>query len=299
MNSPSFGMGMDLQGNLYSFGGTATGSGPSERWLTRKSVDGVQWTTIDDFQFSNYSVAKDFATSPSGDIFVVGSGFSGGTQHWLVRKSSDHGITWTIVDDFVYATGQPSYASKVKVDNSGNIYVVGYGQITSSSDFHWIVRKSVNSGSTWSTVDDFQMISGEQSYPFAIEVDGSGNVYIAGEGFDGASPHWIVRKSIDLGSTWSTIDNYQYESRLAYANSLAINQLGVIYVAGVGYDGSAYHWLTRQSTDGGTSWTNIDDVYGARANSVGIDFDGHPVVAGETDLNNGSPSHWLVRKYIQ
>lgn len=64
----------------------------------------------------------------------------------------------------------------------------------------------------WRTVDDFQLAPGQRAEPQRVWVAPNGDVYVVGVAeqnsagfplfFDG---HWIVRKSSDLGQTWSTV----------------------------------------------------------------------------------------------
>jgi hypothetical protein len=80
-------------------------------------------------------------------------------------------------------------------DSSGNLYVVGSARPNFSG--HWLVRRNLGGTGSWSTVDDFQLSTGQyhDSTANAIVADNSGNVFVAGGGVaaDGTG-HWVVRR---------------------------------------------------------------------------------------------------------
>src|SRR5207253_10704396 len=102
-------------------------------WLVRRSTDGgATWSNVDTFQLSSSesSVAMGIGATASG-IFVVGSASAVNkgvtSSHWIVRKSTDGGNSWTTVDDYQLAPDSGSQARCIAKDANGNLFVAGSG----------------------------------------------------------------------------------------------------------------------------------------------------------------------------
>src|SRR5205823_440979 len=130
----------------------------------------------------------------------------------VIRKSSDGGLTWSVVD--VFANGEPPmplstccwydfeyYA--VGADANGNLFAAGsYVDYFGDGADHWFVRRSVDGGTTWASVDD--LIGGQAA---GLAADTAGNVYVVGS-LNGA---WTVRKGTPDsvgGIVWATVDQF-------------------------------------------------------------------------------------------
>jgi len=94
------------------------GSG-NKKWLVRKSEDkGESWTTLDSYQYraGKSSYPSDISFNQSGQIYVAGQGLDEkDSNHWIVRKSEDFGLTWKTVDDYQFEAGQHSYSNAIIV----------------------------------------------------------------------------------------------------------------------------------------------------------------------------------------
>jgi hypothetical protein len=138
----------------------------------------------------------------------VGSAYNASTRktHWVVRSSSDGGLTWSITD--MALTGTSVEARGIVEDSSGNLMVCG--QVPGAAGgLAWIVRKGTPSTKkvkqgkqwvevptiNWTTSDNFQLVSGKTAQPNAITRDGQGNIYVSGRAQDAnGADQWIVRK---------------------------------------------------------------------------------------------------------
>lgn len=181
-------------------------------WTVRRSPSGERgtWTTVDSFytrrEWTSGSAKCILATSSK--IHVVGSAYNASTRknHWVVRSSSDGGLTWSITD--MALTGSSVEARGSVQDTSGNLVVCG--QATGAAGgLAWIVRKGtpgtklVKQGKqwvevatiNWTTSDDFQLVSGKPAQPNAITTDTHGNIFVSGRAQDANGvDQWIVRK---------------------------------------------------------------------------------------------------------
>jgi hypothetical protein len=289
-------LGVDAGGHVYSIGQLTPASTGVANWYVRKSSDaGLTWSTVDLYQYAagKWVDATGFAADSSGGVYVAGWGRDAtrlSNIHWLVRKSTDGGQTWTLVDDVTGPTA----------DGAG--FVPGAGVFVTGGRFDglssWLVRRSVTGQSgTWTTVDG----------PFAYGAargacgDSLGNVYVAGSMFitnQPATKHsaatgyyaWTTRKSSDGGSTWSTVDTFSYApNEQSDAEAIAADPSGNVVVVGKASDAQGQgHWIVRRL--GSSGWQTIDDFPGGIATSVTSDAAGHLLVAGPAS------SHWIVRR---
>jgi hypothetical protein len=104
------------------------------------------------------------------------------SSHWIVRKSTNGGNSWTTVDDYQLVADNSSSARCVATDANGNLVVAGSGA------GKWVVRKSAGGTGPWTTVDVFQN-GGSVTTPNAIAADAFGNVFVGGNG-----ANWLIKK---------------------------------------------------------------------------------------------------------
>jgi hypothetical protein len=132
-----------------------------------------------------------------------------GRNHWVVRRSTDGGVTWSIVDDLAPTKGNAE-AVAIAEDADGRIVVCGLTGDAANSDMSWIVRRgqlvshtSKQKGKTvtswvweWTNLDPgYQLVPGRDSRANAITIDARGDIYVSGRGIgaDGAG-RFIVRR---------------------------------------------------------------------------------------------------------
>jgi len=198
------------------------------------------------------------------------NGLGDGKVHWFVRRSIDGGLTWSKVDDFT--GGYRALAHALTTDSAGNVFVVGESGA-------WVVRKGTanpDQSMTWSSVDT---VSGAAEGVFVHPTAG---IFVAGNSSGG----WTVRRSLDGGATWTTVDSYAG----SVANGVGADAAGNLYVVGSGQQGIKKivytHWIVRKSSNGGSTWATVDDFQGpsngqAFAYGFGSDSHGNLFLIGE------------------
>ncbi len=91
------------------------------------------------------SCAFAVGTDALGNLYVAGraSDTSGNlsSYHWIVRKSTNGGNSWTTVDDYQLPANYSGEAHAFATDANGNLFVAGYA--ITSTNAYWIVRESV------------------------------------------------------------------------------------------------------------------------------------------------------------
>jgi len=198
---------------------------------------------------------------PSAGVFAAGDDYVTITNKnkstciqtwWTVRRSRDGGATWATVEAFPgLIRGMPaSSAVGIGADRAGNIYVVGQSNdavinSTQAGDY-WLVRKSTDGGTSWTTADSWKLGNRIPSAAQGIAGDASGNVFVVGTG----GTYWIVRESRAGTGTWQTVDNFHYGSG-ATPNAIVADDSGNVVVAGYGYIQTHdvpidTHWIVRK-----------------------------------------------------
>lgn len=300
-------------GEVFASGSATDASGVLHGTVLKANPADPNWFFSDDTKpaGSYSSVVRKSTFDSLGRLYSIGQiqalPSTSGISYWLTRLSSDSGLTWSTVDTYQYASGQPINATGATADDQGNIYAVGWARASSpkkntAGNLHWLVRKSGDGGQSWSLADDFEGPATGFGASGAGFVPGAG-IFVVGSEFVGEA--WRVRRSLtgNAGS-WTTVDGPLAGGA---AQGVGSDGVGNIYVAGslfiitqpatrntpaVGYNA----WGVRKSSDGGTTWVTVD-LLGARtfAKAVGNDAAGNAIVVGlATDAQN--KNHWIVRR---
>jgi hypothetical protein len=290
----TIGMNMTKQINKWGFSAailTAT---------LQSAVAQSAWEAVDDFQYPpGFAAApSEIRIAPDNSIFVAGSSLSAGG---LVRVSPDQGATWSEPYVFQYVNGQRTEFRSLAAGDSGIVLVVGFGNDAAGVP-HWIAQLSVDSGATWSAVDDFQTASGLRAMAYSCAVDAQGNLYAAGwatvQTRNRTADHWLVRRSnINSPYAWTTVDDFSGGSE---ADGIVVCPAGV-FAAGYG---NSQTWVVRKSSTGAAgSWSTVDNFVvqkggGAKAWGIGAGPAGSLFVTGHSEEKTGAASvaHWITRR---
>jgi len=278
------------------------------------------WQTVADFQCKSQSAVDALTKDASGNLFAaVSTADPRAGLHAQIRKSTDHGATWTVVEDFLYGAPRSSTSTRflsLGTDAAGHLYAVGYAT-DENGQTRWIVRKSGDSGNSWSTVDDFAWPGGQRTTAQGFAADAAGNLYVAGytdaptsDSKPGPRSRWLVRQSHDGGRNWSTIDDFGYGFS-ARAAAIVSTSSG-LFLAGSGWNGkseSGERWLVRKGTVDGASgfrWQTVDEFqmkehghgYNSWAHGLGVDGQGNLYAVGRSYAvaDGGISAHWIVRR---
>jgi hypothetical protein len=283
----------DSAGNLYVAGRYYGSTGAFYRFVRRSTDGGATWATVDTVTTSGYAIplaAGSITPDATGNVYVTEP--IPGT--WTVRKGIG-GTSFSTVDTFQPAGSQ---AQAVFAHPTAGVFAVGSGTVFSknNSSQAWVVRRSLDGGVTWSTVDTYQAGSGQSASAYGMGGDAHGNLYVVGRAFvqnkNSSTGHWQVRKSANGGTSWTTVDDYQlFNSGNQVALGFTADANGNLFVAGwasVGTGTGPYYWIVRESLGGTGAWTTVDNVAG-EAHAIAADNSGHVFVGGQ------GPA-WVVRK---
>ncbi|MBN1114938.1 MAG: exo-alpha-sialidase [Oligoflexia bacterium] len=204
---------MSAKNNLIVASGYGTDNGNNNYWIVRTSQDnGETWQLADRINKTSSIYAFSNAITSDSKIFVAGMLYDGSHSYWAVRRSVDLGATFESVEPAFETLSTSSAAVGIAADKNDNIYVAGYMTITSTRA-NWIVKKSTDSGATWTTVDNFiysPTPDDGKTYsctPTSIAAPGD-KIFVLGTcaSTDMTSFKFITRSSLDSGTTWETDD---------------------------------------------------------------------------------------------
>jgi hypothetical protein len=288
----SAGSGNDLAGVQHAF--------------VRRSLDGGQtWQTVNDLP--NSGTAMSWAVTVgrhSGLVFATATLTSGKTRDgslkndWVTLRSADGGTTWTNVD-VVSPPNWKANPNAVVEDPAGRVFVAGYMGDANNAD-HFFIRRTLDGGTTWKTVDDQAPGGLNQALSLAATPAG---VFAAGW----LRNVWTVRRSTDGGTTWKTVDSFLAAPAgyFSHARGIAADTNGNLYVTGHSQflvnKGTDIHWITRRSTDNGATWRTVDDTLAGSNSGFGyavtVDAFGRVFATGTYASVSGSTwtNHWVTR----
>src|SRR5260221_4884322 len=146
------GIAADASGNVFSAGNGNDAAATVHGLTLKTDTTQASWFLSDDSNPSatqSQSYIWNLGLDASGNLYSIGqlTPNSTGIPYWYIRKSSDHGLNWSTMDLYQYAAGKWIDATGFAADNSGNLYVVGWGRDAGtkqnpSGNIHWLVRKS-------------------------------------------------------------------------------------------------------------------------------------------------------------
>lgn len=143
---------------------------------------------------------------------------------------------------------------------------------------------------SWRTADLYQAPDVSSPIPHAIAASGN-TVFAAGSERNSGVRGWVVRRSLNRGATWSSVDFYaRADLGAGSAGGIAIDpRNNHIYVAGAFQEDrdSPGAWVVRKSEDNGASFITVDEIEGHYARKIAVDFQGYIYVVGRWATGGG------------
>lgn len=268
----------------------------------------IAWTATFDGNVAHNDEVADTATGPDGAVAVTGRSVNSagdrdivtivyapnGTRRWLARFDGK-------VPDWPGQETWNDVAQSVRFDSAGNVYVAGWtwrGYDTDGGTEEDIVLLKYSPGGQliWKRLFNGAVNRGD--FPVDLEIDGSGNVYIAGYSIGGEFGVRYYYESVAIKFSPAGVQQwaqrYSFDRRGDIANSAALDRSGNFLVSGTstGYNGgSMQDTFTIKYSPAGTvlwaapikqtfnvqrtPWSSTVDPNG-NVYVVGIDFRAEP-----------------------
>jgi len=243
--SAPYGIAIDLAGNIYF---SDDGSGRIRKINTSGIITTIAGTGGTGYNGNNIpATSAEFnglggiAVDASGNIFVTDD------FNFRIRKINTSGIITTVA-----GTGNPIYngdgipatsanlgnLNYVVLDNSGNMYIVDYGQYRIRKvDASGIITTVAGNGTRGATIYGIMATQAELYSPIGVATDNYGNIYISDESYNNISKVSnsgiiILFAGYETGGSGYSGDNGP--ATLAMLNSpvgMAIDEGGDMYIA--------------------------------------------------------------------
>ncbi len=220
---------LDNSGNVFVTGSINNTVATLTDYGTIKynSAGTQQWFRLYNGSGNWLDYADDIATDAAGNIYVTGrtDAISGNATNVTIKYNTSGDSLW--VRSYVNA-----YCSRLLVDNSSNVYVVGRKGDASFCDY-FVIKYNSAGDSLWS-----RTYSSPGSYPDAATcaaVDNAGNVYISGYVYSQSpGPHsGIATIKYNASGVQQWIAAYDPGTTGSHkANDIVVDNSGNVYIGG-------------------------------------------------------------------
>jgi uncharacterized delta-60 repeat protein len=252
-------------GDVY-IAGYAYGSSSNPDMVTLKyNTSGVfQWAQLYSGTSNSSDYGYDIAIDASGNAYTAGYTSNTGTSYdmTVVKYSSAGVFQWAGI--YNGPMNSTDYAYSVAVDGSGNVYMGGYSYQSATTIYDYTVVKYNSAGvrqwvGTWNDPVNYY------DYGRDVDVDGSGNVYMAGYSNYYSSGYYAI-----VTVKWNSSGVFQWAqpfvgtagtSYTNYGYYIKVTSAGNVYTAGYGYDNnggtiSPDIEIVKYNTAGTQQWSN-------------------------------------------
>jgi uncharacterized delta-60 repeat protein len=248
----------DNSGNVYVCGYSRISGTFEDYVLIKYSPDGVQqWVQRYNGPggFGDWARGMDIDTN--GNIYVTGESVGSGTSidYCTVKYNPAGVLQWAAR---YHGTGNYyDFATAVKTDGSGNVYVTGYtfsGTVTEQD--YCTIKYNSNGVQQWLATYNAPADSWEQAYYIAL--DGAGNVFVSGFaiGANSGTDYCTIKYNNSGVQQW--VNTYNGPGNyIDEPDGLAADAMGNIYVTGTSYGSSTNYDICTIKYDntGNTIWT--------------------------------------------
>jgi len=274
---------IDDAGNVYVTGRSIASATQYDIVTIKYDTDGVeQWVARYAGDYGDDDEGIAIAVDDDGNVYVFGNTYALSTSNnYVTIKYNSAGDTvWTRIYDG--PDNSSELAHDIALDESGNVYVTGYGY-TAAGYLDFLTVKYDTAGTEQWAAYQNGTDNNATDEAYDIEVRG-GYVYVAGESEGlGTQEDFLTVKYTTAGDTVWTARYHNPGGASDAAYALAVDEYDNVYVTGLSY-GIAYDYVTiKYDSDGDTLWTaryNGPDSQGDQASAIAVDDLGNVYVTG-------------------
>lgn len=289
--------GIDIYGNYIVAGSSYSTNGYDYIILKYNPSGNLLWKQ----RYNGLGNSIDYLTGmvldDSGNIYVTGESNEGtakGGINWVTIKYDRNGqmlwkrsLNWTANN-----TDEPF---GMNIDNDRNIYVIGFGRVTSLERALVTIKYNSIGDSIWTT--NYTSLPNRSNWGYSIETDDSNNVYSSGYGAVPTGNEIITIKYDSKGNKKWVRKYPTYEGDYLRPTLSAIDRNNNLLLVGYSYVSNNYDFVTlKYSSEGNLVWDRLfagaNDDY---AHSLFLD-DKNNLLIGGSSYSIGF-ADYLILKY--
>lgn len=268
----AYAVAVDGNGNVYAAGDSFAGSYSDFMTVKYDASGGELWRAPPPGHTPNtFNSARALAVDPAGDVIVTGYA-SASTGFLTIKYSANNFEQWRSFANS--AANSSDMPVAMAVDAAGNVVVTGRSFDGVNEGYFTVKYNGANVNEQWRAV--LPGNSTEPRQPYAVAIDATGNVFVAGDTlvkynanlieqwhtpytFRAHAMAWAPGGAIVVGGAGGRIAKYDGSGNEVwpqpYAISDPINGGDIIHMLAVDPDGGIY--ATARNTDPGADYVTI------------------------------------------
>jgi hypothetical protein len=292
---------IDDSGNVYVTGYSWGGlSGDDYATIKYYPKGNTAWVKRYNGPGNGHDEACAIAVDEYGNVYVTGGSWGGGSSNdYATIKYYPNGDTVWLRRYNGPGNGHDG-ASAIAVDGFGNIYVTGASEGIGANYDYATIKYYPNGDTAW--VRRYNGPGYDYDYAHAMTIDGSGNIYVAGQSIGTGTQHDYTTIKYDSSGNELWVRRYNgpgNSNDQIYA--MAMDGSGSVYVTGQSYGvGSGYDYATiKYYPNGDTAWVRryTGPAYDYDcASAITIDGSGNAYVTGQS-IGTGTQHDYATIKY--
>lgn len=257
-----------------------------------------QWAVRYNGASNGYDVTKDVEVDSAGNVYVTGLSYtySTGYNYMTIKYDSEGNEIWKAT--YNGPGNGPDNAYAIKVDEFGNVYVTGNSQDVKLKGDFLTIKYDADGNELWTARYDGASHGIDSGT--IIDVDGLGNVYVAGYVWvDGAYKDYMTIKYDSEGNELWTAQYNGLGTSYDIINAMELDDEGSVYITGQSKGSSGNDFMTiKYDTNGNEVWTaRYNGAAGGydAAKGIGLDDAGNVYVAG--NIKSSTDNDYTTVKY--
>jgi hypothetical protein len=279
---------VDSSGNVYVTGASYLSGYYDYYTIKYNSTGDEQWAV--NYDGGNSDNGEGVAVDSSGNVYVTGYSRVGDRDYYTIKYNSTGDEQWAV--NYDVGGGQDDYAYGVAADDS-YVYVTGGSKIIGVDWDYYTIKYDPSGNEVWNTTYDG---GNGHDYAYGIAADSSGNVYITGYIWNGASKG--DAHTIKYDSSGNEVWNATYDGGdNDYGRTVAVDSSGNVYVTGYStISGYNDYFTIKYDSSGNEVWNaTYDGGDNDQGRAVAVDSSGNVYVTGYSRL--GGDNDYFTIKY--